>query len=683
MDASGAPGFPAPVLPPALLRHTWRMIDTDDGAAEDIGALLGAEGPFAREVPGFAPRHAQQTMARAVQQAIAQRETLVAEAGTGTGKTFAYLVPALLCGEQVVVSTGTKTLQDQLFFRDLPRVRAVLGSRAKAALLKGRANYLCLYRLDQTVREGAALDAAQASQLAAIRAWSARTRHGDRMELAEVPEESPLWPRVTSTAENCLGVECPFYAECHVFNARREAQEADLVVVNHHLLFADMALKRDGFGDLLPDAAAFILDEAHQIPELAGQFFSQSVSARQLTDLARDVLTECNGITGAIGLLLEPVQALQAAVRRTRLALDSVPARGAMQTLLARESVALALAELGELLQVLADLLASQASRSRGLANLHERAVLFANRLDRILDAGCVPVDADAETAAADVRWYEHFARGFALYVTPLDLAEPMRALRERTQAAWIHTSATLSVGGSFEHFARQLGLDDPRTLALQSPFDYAHQALCYLPPGLPDPNVHGYTAAVIDAVLPVLKASAGRAFLLFTSHRALRAATELLRDRLPWPLFVQGSAPRPRLLEDFRASGHGVLLGAASFWEGVDVVGEALSVVVIDKLPFAAPDDPVLMARLAALERAGANAFMAWQVPAAVIALKQGAGRLIRDVHDRGVLVLCDPRLTAKGYGRLFLASLPPMPRTHELAAVQAFFADATLAAS
>jgi ATP-dependent DNA helicase DinG len=650
------------------------MIDTDEGAAEDIGALLGAEGPFARELPGFAPRQVQQTMARAVQLAIDERETLVAEAGTGTGKTFAYLVPALSCGEQVVISTGTKTLQDQLYFRDLPRVRSVLGSRAKTALLKGRANYLCLYRLDQTVREGAALDATHAAELAAIRAWSARTRHGDRMELAEVPEESAMWPRVTSTAENCLGVECPFYAECHVFNARREAQEADIVVVNHHLLFADMALKRDGFGDLLPDAAAFILDEAHQVPELAGQFFSQSVSARQLTDLARDVLTECNGITGAIGLLLEPVQALQAAVPRMRLALDGLPARGAIHALLAREAVASALTEVDELLQVLAELLASQASRSRGLANLHERALLFGARLQRILGAGAVS-DADRDAPPADVRWYEHFARGFALYVTPLDLAEPMRALRERTAAAWIHTSATLSVGGSFEHFARQLGLDAPRTLALQSPFDYARQALCYLPQGLPEPNAHEYTAAVLAAVLPVLEASAGRAFLLFTSHRALRVATGLLRDKSPWPLFVQGTAPRPRLLEDFRASGHGVLLGAASFWEGVDVVGEALSVVVIDKLPFAAPDDPVLMARLAALEREGANAFMAWQIPSAAIALKQGAGRLIRDVHDRGVLVLCDPRLTSKGYGKLFLASLPPMPRTQALADVRAFF--------
>jgi ATP-dependent DNA helicase DinG len=314
-------------------------------------------------------------------------------------------------------------------------------------------------------------------------------------------------------------------------------------------------------------------------------------------------------------------------------------------------------------------LLGSQAERSRGFSNLSERATALAERLDRIVE----------DRSERDVRWYESWTRGFALHATPLDLAGPMRGLRERTQAAWIHTSATLSVAGNFDHFARQLGLDDPRTLSLESPFDYARQGLCYLPSGLPDPNARDYTEQVIEAALPVLQASKGRAFLLFTSHRALRRAAELLQDKVPWPLFVQGTAPRPRLLEEFRASGHGVLLGAASFWEGVDVAGEALSVVVIDKLPFAAPDDPVLVARLAALEAAGINPFMGWQVPSAVIALKQGAGRLIRDVHDRGVLMLCDPRLTGKGYGKLFLASVQPMPRTRELADVQAFFSDAT----
>ena len=635
-------------------------------AYDEVAALLGADGPFAREVPNFAPRAAQQAMARAVAEAIDQREALVVEAGTGTGKTFAYLVPALVSGKRVIISTGTKALQDQLFFRDLPRVRSVLDARLKASLLKGRANYLCLHRLDQAVREGRFASQEEARQLATVRAWSARTRRGDRMELAEVPEESPLWPRVTSTPENCLGSECPFYDECHVLKARREAAEADVVVVNHHLLLADLALKQEGFGEILPGADAFILDEAHQLPELAGPFFSHSVSARQLTELARDALAEGGAATGATSVLLEPCEALNQALRELRLAMQKLPARGVLGAVLDDASAQAAVAALRHTLEDLADALAGQAERSRGLASVHERAETLSARLARI----------DERDAEGEVRWYETSAHGFALHATPLDLATPLRELREATRAAWIHTSATLSVAGDFGHFRQQLGLEDPVELARDSPFDVARQALCYLPQGLPQPREGDFTERVVEAVLPVLQASHGRAFLLFTSHRALQRAAELLADRVPWPLFVQGSAPRHQLLEEFRHSGHGVLLGAASFWEGVDVVGEALSVVVIDKLPFAAPDDPVLMARLEAMQRAGVNAFMGWQVPSAVIALKQGAGRLIRDVTDRGVLVLCDPRLTSKGYGKLFLASLPPMPRTTALADVQAFFA-------
>jgi ATP-dependent DNA helicase DinG len=633
--------------------------------ASDVAAILGAEGPFAREVPGFAPREAQERMAGAVATAIDQRDVLIAEAGTGTGKTFAYLVPALMSGRKVIVSTGTKALQDQLFFRDLPRVHAVLGSRAKTSLLKGRANYLCLYRLDQAVREGNP-DRQLASQLSAIRAWSARTRRGDRMEMIDIPEDSPVWPRVTSTPENCLGTECPFFEDCHVVKARREAMEADIVVVNHHLLMADLALKQEGFGEILPGADAFILDEAHQIPELAGQFFSQSVSARQMVDLAQDALAEAQGVTGATSQLLEPVEVVQDLIKRLRLAMDPLPVRGPFGALDRDRVVHELLGELRDVMAALADLLSSLGERSRGLANVFERAQMLSLRLDRIAE----------EHSASDVRWYETWPRGFALHATPLDLATPLRAMRMATDAAWIHTSATLSIAGDFAHFARQLGIEDPQTLHVESPFDYQRQALAYLPKDLPDPAARDYTDRVIAAIRPVLDASDGRAFLLFTSHRALRRAAELLEGRVPWPLFVQGSAPRHRLLEEFRASGRGVLLGAASFWEGVDVAGEALSVVVIDKLPFAMPDDPVLQARLEALEEAGINPFMGWQVPTAVIALKQGAGRLIRDVHDRGVLVLCDPRLSTKGYGRLFLASLPPMPRTRELADVTAFFA-------
>ncbi|HJT99316.1 MAG TPA: ATP-dependent DNA helicase [Rhodanobacteraceae bacterium] len=628
--------------------------------------LLGPEGPFAREIPGFAPRASQQAMAAAVEEAIADRQVLIAEAGTGTGKTFAYLVPALISGKRVIVSTGTKTLQDQLFHRDLPQVRGVLGARVSAALLKGRANYLCLHRLDQARHEGRYASREQVADLATIHAWSTRTRSGDRAELAAIAEDSPLWPRVTSTTENCLGADCPFFGECFVVKARRAAQEADIVVVNHHLLFADLAIKQEGFGEILPGAHAFILDEAHQIPELAGQFFSVSLSARQLTELANDALAECAGLGGALAAMQPPVEALTLAIRKLRLALDRFPAKGAMVDVERDAEVDRELGALRDALNVLAETLAPHAERSRGLASVHERAEAHAARLGGICDSG----DRDA------VHWYELSAHGFAFHATPLDLSAPLRELRAQSRAAWIFTSATLSVAGRFEHFARQLGLEDPLTLSLESPFEYARQALAYLPPDLPDPAASDYVERVLDAVLPVLDASRGRAFLLFTSHRALRRAAEILPARVTFPLFVQGTAPRHRLLTDFRASGNGVLLGAASFWEGVDVAGEALSVVVIDKLPFAAPDDPVLVARLDALREAGGNPFTDWQVPAAVIALKQGAGRLIRDVHDRGVLVLCDPRLTTRSYGKLFLASLPPLPRTRVLADVERFFA-------
>jgi len=632
---------------------------------ESAADLLGPEGPFAREVPGFAPRAVQQTMAAAVEEAIADRQMLIAEAGTGTGKTFAYLVPALTSGKRVIISTGTKTLQDQLFHRDLPQVRGVLGARLSAALLKGRANYLCLHRLDQARQEGRYASREQVSQLQAIHAWSARTRSGDRAELAEVPEDSPLWPRVTSTTENCLGADCPLFNDCFVVKARRAAQEADIVVVNHHLLFADLAIKQEGFGEILPGAHAFILDEAHQIPELAGQFFSVSLSARQLNDLANDALAECAGVGGALALLQPLIDALTIAVKRVRLALDRFPGKGALTQVEHDSEFDKELAALRDALAALAEALGKHAERSRGLASVYERAETHAARLAEVCDS-----------AARDaVHWYELSTHGFAFHATPLDLSQPLRELRAQSHAAWIFTSATLSVGGRFGHFARQLGLDDPTTLLLESPFEYARQALAYLPPGLPDPAVPDYVERVIDAVLPVLEASRGRAFLLFTSHRALRRAAEILPQRAAFPLFVQGTAPRHRLLTDFRASGNGVLLGAASFWEGVDVAGEALSVVVIDKLPFAAPDDPVLVARLEALREAGGNPFTDWQIPAAVIALKQGAGRLIRDVHDRGVLVLCDPRLTTRGYGKLFLASLPPLPRTRVLADVERFF--------
>lgn len=628
--------------------------------------LLGPHGPLARSVENFAPRTQQQEMAEAVAEALANYGVLIAEAGPGTGKTFAYLLPALLSGQKVIVSTGTKTLQEQLFYRDLPVVRKALAAPVKVALLKGRANYLCLHRLQLSEAEGRFQSREQATHLRSIVVWAGRTRSGDIAGLSDVPENASIWPQVTSTADNCLGQDCPSFGDCHVFKARKAAQEADILIINHHLFFSDMALRNEGFGELLPGANAVILDEAHQLPELASQFFGTTLGSRQLLDLARDMIAEQIKEGGDMPQLTAAAEQLEKATRDLRLALGGNERRAAWRDIEDDRQIGAAIDTLHQALEALRDSLAAVAERGKGLDNGRARG---ADLLARLLQF---------RAAAPDnhIAWFETYTQAFSFNLTPIDISATFRSHLDSQKRAWIFTSATLTVGTSFEHFARQLGLRDVKERRWDSPFDFARQALFYVPSTMPDPSAAEYTATVVARARPVLEESGGRAFLLFTSHRALREAADLLRENLDFPLLVQGSAPRGELLARFRALGNAVLLGTSSFWEGVDVRGAALSCVIIDKLPFASPGDPLVQARIAALRERGGNPFKDYQLPHAVITLKQGVGRLIRDPGDRGVLMVCDPRLLGKPYGQLFLDSLPPMARTRKLDEVREFFA-------
>jgi ATP-dependent DNA helicase DinG len=631
----------------------------------EIAEVLGLDGLLCRYLEGYTFRPQQLAMAEAVAETLDQGGVLVTEAGTGTGKTFAYLVPALLSGRKVVISTGTKNLQDQLFHRDLPLIRDALALPAQVALLKGRANYLCIHRMENALLEGRLRSRQAVEHLLDVQGWSGSTESGDIAELSSVPEDAEIWPLVTSTTDNCLGQDCPAYSKCHLVEARRRAQEADLVVINHHLLCADFSLKEEGFGELLPSADCFIVDEAHQLPGTASNFFGLTVSGRQLSELARDTETEYLREAGDMPEVPNRAAALGKAVRDLRLAFGVELRRGSWTELNRERSVGSALDRLREELGRLGSALELIKERGKGLESCSDRCQQLQLELANLCE----------ENEGNDVRWFETFRQSFRLNRTPLDISRLFQTQMERHPASWVFTSATLAVGEDFYHFQDQLGLNGANTARWESPFDYPNQALWYVPRDMPEPRSAEYMDAVLDVVVPVVEASRGRAFLLFTSHRALRIAAEALESRLDFPLLVQGSAPKNELLDRFRRHGDAILLGTASFWEGVDVRGEALSCVVIDKLPFASPGDPVLQARIDALKQRGGNPFMEYQVPQAAIALKQGAGRLIRDEADRGVLVICDPRLLKKGYGHTFLNSMPPMARTRELADVQRFF--------
>ncbi|WP_198120393.1 ATP-dependent DNA helicase [Massilia rhizosphaerae] len=643
----------------------------------EVERIFGAGGPLAPAVGTFKPRESQTEMAKAIAQAIGAQGTLIAEAGTGTGKTFAYLVPALLWGGKTIISTGTKNLQDQLFSRDIPTVRAALRAPVSVALLKGRSNYVCHYHLERTLSNGRLTSRDDVGHLREISRFIKMSQSGDKAELTKVPETASVWNLVTSTRENCVGQECQYYQDCFVMKARREAQQADVVVVNHHLFFADVALKEGGMAELLPSANTIIFDEAHQLPEVATLFFGTTVSTGQVLELCRDVLAE--GLAHARGGVdwAKVVTVVEKAARDLRLTFPEGGTRLSLPQIPPSSEFFPALEKLKEELEGLIDVLEGQAERAETIEQCRVRAVEL---LDQVKAWKSEPKKSKEGEGDDAVLWVEAFSSSLQLHKTPLSIAPIFAGQRAGTPRSWIFTSATLAVKNDFKHFTAQLGMTGEPAQSWPSPFNYQEQGILYVPTGLPEPNTFGYTDAVVDMALPVIEAAGGRCFFLCTTIRAVNRVAERLREEfaargLDFPLFVQGERGRNELLDSFRNAGNAVLVGSQSFWEGVDVRGEALSLVIIDKLPFAPPDDPVLAARIEVMEKKGMNGFVHHTLPEAIINLKQGAGRLIRDVEDRGVLMLCDPRVISKPYGRRIWQSLPPFRRTRVQADVIEFF--------
>ena len=660
----------------------------------EIDSCFGPQGPLAVEVPNFAPRQEQLHLAEAVTAAFADREVLIGEAGTGTGKTFAYLVPALLSGERVIISTGTRHLQDQLYVNDLPVVLNALINHGpdraiSHCLLKGRANYLCRHRLAKAAMNPAFRDQKNRQFLQILQEWSRRTETGDIAEVIGVPEDSILWSHITSSAEFCSEHEAEELSDCFVFKARQKAQQADIVVVNHHLLCADLALKEDGYGELLPSAQAFIIDEAHQLPEIATGFFGKKISSRQLDELARDTIADQLQEAPDMADLRDAAERLKDAVRHFRLAFGVDPSRDAWIAVRDNSRVTAELERLYIALDALLEHLKVADGRGKGLDSCCRRALLLKQLLlgfTQLIDSSKqssadsnsgAQSDSDDGFAAEFIYWYETSRLGFSLNMTPMSVSRQFRQAMESLPASWVFTSATLAVGGDFSHFKARLGIEQSNELQVDSPFDYRNNALLYHPSNLPEPSAPTYTEQLLNACLPVLQASGGRAFVLFTSYRALNIAIEYFRAYPQFNVFSQGSLPKRELVEAFQSVENALLLGTSSFWEGVDVRGSALSCVIIDKLPFGSPGDPVMSARIDRMREEGGNPFFEFQLPQAAITLKQGVGRLIRDVSDRGVLVLCDPRIRSKAYGRVFIESLPPMPITEDLPEVQQFFSE------
>ncbi|HEX5792481.1 MAG TPA: ATP-dependent DNA helicase [Rheinheimera sp.] len=625
---------------------------------KQVTSAFAPGGALAAHITGFNARDAQLQMAQAVADVIEIPGALIVEAGTGTGKTYAYLVPALLSGKKVVLSTGTKNLQEQLYFRDLPKVVKALASPLQLALLKGRSNYLCLFRLEQHYNHVPLQDEQLIQDLSLIKKWSAETQSGDIGELSYISEDSKALPYVTSTTDNCLGKDCPVYEDCHLLKARKKAQAADLVVVNHHLFFADLALKDTGFGELLPQMDVIIFDEAHQLPDIASDYFGENVSSRLLLDLCRDIDTACKTELRDHPQLAKTADKVALLIKDWRLQFATEPAKGNWREAYQQPQMQTALNRVSEAIDMLYLVMKSSLGRSDLIDNAFERLALAKNRLIKLTDMQQSGVS----------LWFETTRLQVSLHLTPLSIADKFRDIVAADNRSWVFTSATLSVNNGFSHYTAQMGLDNAKTLLLESPFSYAEQALLCVPRYLSEPHEQAMTGQLLQIAVRLIEVNNGRCFFLFTSHRMLKLVAQQLPDLVRQPVLVQGSSGKRLLLEQFVKLENAVLLGTGSFWEGVDVRGDTLSCVIIDKLPFASPDEPLLQARSEDCSRRGLDPFAEVQLPQAVITLKQGVGRLIRDVSDRGVMVICDNRLVTKPYGEVFLTSLPPMRRTRSL---------------
>ncbi len=632
--------------------------------SEKITDAFSPEGTLSQNIHGFRPRDAQLEMAQAVGRAVKFAKSAVIEAGTGTGKTFAYLVPALLSSKKTIISTGSKNLQDQLFNRDLPTIQKALKYKGKVALLKGRANYLCLERLDQVIAMGVVGDKSVLADLVKVRKWHTGTKTGDLSECITIAEDSPILPQLVSTAESCLGSDCPNYKECYVVQARRKALEADVVVVNHHLFCADMAVKETGFGELIPDAELIIFDEAHQLPDIASQYFGQSLTSRQLFDICKDSNIVYRTELKDLAQLGKASDHLQKVVQDFRLLLGDGNKRGNLREILQDPKVVEGFAKLNENIDFLSEVVKKSLGRSETLDKIFERLAEVKAQLKRLGDTSVVGY----------CYWYEINGRSFGLHITPLTVADKFGEQIKANQVGWIFTSATLEVGGKFDHFCQRLGIENAEQMVLQSPFDYANQSLLCVPRYLPDTNKSHTLTELGQLLKPVIEANNGRCFLLCTSYFMMRGLADFLREQSSLSVLLQGETSKSRLLEKFIAEPNSVLVATQSFWEGIDVRGDALSLVIIDKLPFTAPDEPLLKARMEDCKLQGGNPFNDIQIPEAVITLKQGVGRLIRDVTDRGAVIICDSRLVMRQYGSTFLKSLPPSKRTRDLAKVVEF---------